>query len=205
MDPEQSPAYVVLVPVKPWAHAKTRLTTHDGARRRALVEGFARDVVASAAGCRRVAAVYVVTAQPGFAPDGARTLPDLGRGDLNAALSAADEHVRTENPWAAVAALCADLPCLLPDDLAVALDESAGRRGFVADLAGTGTTLLVAAPGAPLVPMFGAGSARAHEDHGARPVLAEVATLRLDVDTGDDLDLAVRRGVGPNTAGALAT
>ena len=104
--------------------------------------------------------------------------------------------MRLVDPDVAVAAMCADLPSLRAEDLTDALSAGLTPRWFVADAPGTGTTLLAAGPGVDLEPHFGAGSARRHEESGAAPVRAEVATLRRDVDTEDDLAAARALGVG---------
>jgi 2-phospho-L-lactate guanylyltransferase len=67
------------------------------------------------------------------------------------------------------------------------------------DRAGTGTTLLAAAPGAALTPAYGAGSRAVHLASGAVE-LPGAAGLRLDVDTPDDLAAALLLGVGAATA-----
>jgi 2-phospho-L-lactate guanylyltransferase len=75
----------------------------------------------------------------------------------------------------------------------------------VVDQPGTGTTLLAAAPGVPLDPHFGVGSARAHEESGAVPIeLPGIDSVRRDVDTAADLAHAVQLGVGPATADVLS-
>jgi 2-phospho-L-lactate guanylyltransferase len=98
--------------------------------------------------------------------------------------------------------MLADLPCLRTPDLETALSQAAaqGRRAFVADAAGTGTTLLAAPAGVELDPRFGPGSAAAHAASGAHAITGPLASLRLDVDTTDDLDRALRLGAGPETA-----
>ena len=149
--------------------------------------------------------VHVVTDDPGFSVEGTRRLPDEGDGDLNRALHHASLRVRLAEPGLAVAAMCADLPSLRTEDLTAALGAGLTPRWFVADADGTGTTLLAAAPGVGLDPHFGAGSARRHEESGAAPVRAELATLRRDVDTEDDLLAARALGVGVHTARALET
>ncbi|MGH3907155.1 MAG: 2-phospho-L-lactate guanylyltransferase, partial [Pseudonocardiaceae bacterium] len=65
------------------------------------------------------------------------------------------------------------------------------------------TTLLLAAPGTPLAPRFGAGSAAAHETGGAVPVGLSLPTLRCDVDTESDLAEARTLGLGRRTAALL--
>jgi len=132
-------------------------------------------------------------------------VPDDGGGDLNRALAGARDRV--VSPGQATAVMLADLPCLRADDLEEALTVSweSGTRRYVADAAGTGTTLLAAPPGEALDPRFGRDSARAHEASGAQAIGGGLASLRLDVDTTDDLRRALRFGVGPHTAAAAAT
>jgi len=141
--------------------------------------------------------------EPGFEIDGAARLPDEGDGDLNRALVHASLRVRLRQPGWGVAAMCADLPCVNAEDLQTALGSGLTQRWFVADAAGTGTTLLAAAPGVDLDPHFGADSARRHERSGAASVRAQVASLRRDVDTEVDLTSARALGVGPHTTKVL--
>jgi 2-phospho-L-lactate guanylyltransferase len=202
-----SGTFALLVPVKAWDRAKTRMvepTSLSRALTRELAGAFARDAIAAAAAADRVSRLYVVTDQPDFTAPGVTVLPDEGAGDLNAALRAAALRVRAHHPGLGIAAMCADLPCLRAEDLGVALDEPAADRWFVADAAGSGTTLLAASPEADLGPAFGVGSAARHESSGARAVRAAVESLRLDVDTTDDLRRAVTLGVGPHTADVVA-
>jgi 2-phospho-L-lactate guanylyltransferase len=69
----------------------------------------------------------------------------------------------------------------------------------VVDSAGTGTTLLAAAPGIALAPEYGLSSRATHLRSGAVE-LPGAPGLRLDVDTPDDLAEALRLGVGEATA-----
>ncbi|MGO4258816.1 2-phospho-L-lactate guanylyltransferase [Marmoricola sp. RAF53] len=200
-------ALTLLVPVKDGRGAKTRLGVDGDGQRRRLMAAFARDAVTAALGCAWVDVVVVGDASIG-ADLGVEVLPDEGEGDLNRALSRAADRVRArpDGDRRAVAAMLADLPCLVAGDLgsALALASEAGERAFVADAAGTGTTLLVARAGVGLDPRFGAGSARAHRDSGAVALDAPLPSLRLDVDTTDDLAAALRFGVGVHTATAAA-
>jgi 2-phospho-L-lactate guanylyltransferase len=196
--------FVLLVPLKPLSTAKSRLALDPETTAR-LVRAFARDAVDAALSSPLVASVVVVGDQPDVVGHPAvRLLPDEGHGDLNRALALAARRVRGESPGLGVAALCADLPCLVEPDLTSALAAGATGRWFVADASGTGTTLLGAAPDVELDPLFGPGSAGRHADSGAAPVDGPLATLRLDVDTTADLDEAVALGVGRHTAAALA-
>lgn len=196
--------FALILPVKDWSRAKTRLVPPYPVTNADLASAFARDALAAAIACPPAARVYVVTSDPGFLPDGAIALPDEGGGDLNAALTAAEARVRAECDLP-VAALCADLPCLTPADLRTGLaGDGISSRWFVADAAGTGTTLLAALPGTPLAPAFGPRSAERHRRSGAAPLADPVPTLRLDVDTAEDLSEAVSLGVGSATAALLA-
>jgi 2-phospho-L-lactate guanylyltransferase len=56
-------------------------------------------------------------------------------------------------------------------------------------------------PGAAFRPRYGPGSAARYRDGGAAEiVLADVPSLRCDVDTPADLQNAIGLGVGPRTA-----
>lgn len=197
-------AFALLVPVKALSAAKTRLAL-DGDRTRALMRAFAADAVSAAAQSPLVARLFVVSDEPDLRPlRGVDVLPDEGAGDLNRALTAAARRVRAVHPDLGIAALCADLPCLVEADLTLALTPGPAARWFVADAEGSGTTLLAAVPHTDLDPCFGPGSAGRHAATGAVPVADEVPTLRHDVDTPADLDAAVALGVGPHTATALS-
>lgn len=195
--------YALLVPVKDVGEAKTRLGAVGDERRVALMAAFARDALAAARRSPGVE-VYVVGDAKAAADAGVAVLPDEGEGSLNRALARA--AARVASPTRGIAVLLADLPCLASADLERALDlaTAAGGRAYVADAAGTGTTLLVAAPGIALEPRFGIGSAQAHADSGATALLDPLPTLRLDVDTTDDLAAALELGVGAHTARATA-
>jgi 2-phospho-L-lactate guanylyltransferase len=198
-----TPRFSLLVPVKNGRGAKTRLGGIDAAGRAELMAAFARDAIGAASRTALVE-VHVVgdpASMAGLADDlGVPVVPDEGDGDLNQALRRA--AARVARPGRGLAVMLGDLPCLRTDDLELALDR--GGRGFVADAAGTGTTLLFAPAGTDLDPRFGAGSAAAHAASGAVPVAGDLVSLRRDVDTTDDLDRAIELGVGVWTAEVLA-
>lgn len=198
-----SHSFALLVPVKALTAAKSRLALAGSGQGEELMRAFALDAIAAASRSAAVARVYVVTDEPGFEAEGAVRIPDEGEGDLNRALRRAAGRVRLLDPTLRLAAMCADLPSLTHDDLDVALSAGTTKRWFVADAAGTGTTLLATEPGGDLDPHFGTESARRHEESGASPVRATLATLRMDVDTEEDLRRAVILGVGIHTAAAL--
>jgi 2-phospho-L-lactate guanylyltransferase len=197
-------AWGIVVPVKRLELAKTRLSSYGDSGRRSLALAFAADVVVAAL---QVAAVLVVTddevAAPILSALGAQVVADDPDAGLNPALEHGVELLRSRRSDIGVATLSADLPALVPADLAWALAQvGPGERAFVADVDGTGTTLLAAGPGAELQPFFGHGSRAGHLGSGAIE-LAAAAGLRRDVDTPDDLQAALVLGVGPHTAAAV--
>lgn len=198
--------FVLLVPVKAWPRAKSRLEV-PGVAVPELAAAFAADALHSARLARQVREVVVVTDSDAFTADGVTVVADRGSGDLNAALRAAVEDVAARHGGdVSVAAMCADLPCLLTADLDAALEQAHahGGRAYVADAEGTGTTLLAAPAGIALDPRFGVGSAASHGASGAAAIDLAVPTLRRDVDTRVDLASAVTLGVGPHTRAVLA-
>jgi 2-phospho-L-lactate/phosphoenolpyruvate guanylyltransferase len=198
-----SQKFALLVPIKALTHAKSRLRSPVVERRAELMRAFAQDALAAAVRSDAVGQVYVVTDEPGFDVDGILRLPDEGDGDLNRALVHAAVRARLEAPTNGVAAICADLPSLVHTELTAGLSSGLSPRWFVADTAGSGTTLLAAGPGVDLDPHFGPESSRRHEESGAVPVRADLPTLRRDVDTDDDLIEAIALGVGPHTRAVL--
>jgi 2-phospho-L-lactate guanylyltransferase len=196
--------WTVLVPVKSLPEAKSRLTgaSGDPAAHARLVRAIRADTVAAARAADGVARLMLVVDGPGADASGELTFVQAAPG-LNAALAEAADEAHARWPHDAVAALVGDLPALRPEELAAALAAAATHeRAFVADAAGTGTTLLTAVPGSAFLPRFGAGSARRHA--GIATGLDAAPGLRCDVDTADDLDAAIALGVGRQTRTELA-
>jgi 2-phospho-L-lactate guanylyltransferase len=200
----------LVITVKSLGLAKSRLLgaadrgLGDRAAHEALALALVRDTAAAALATPNVRQVLVVTSDPTVTEvltgDGVATTPDLPDAGLNAAVAHGAHLLLRADPRAVVGVLQADLPALRSEQLAEALAAAAGRRAFCADRQGTGTTLLVAAPGGPLEPRFGPGSAAAHMASGAVLVGTGLATLRCDVDTADDLAVARTLGLGEHTA-----
>jgi 2-phospho-L-lactate guanylyltransferase len=130
-------------------------------------------------------------------------MPDGVSEDLNASLVLA--AMEAGRRWAELTpvALCADLPCLTADQLEEALAQKPGQPRFVADDQGDGTTLYTA-PREQFAPRFGPRSAALHEEAGGWPLEGALPGLRLDVDDSADLATAVRLGLGPHSAAAVA-
>lgn len=195
----------VVIPVKRLPEAKSRLAL-SGERRAALALAFASDTVAAAAASPLVAAVFAVTGDEAVSRRlsalGARILSDDVPG-LNAAFESGRERALADNPRRRVAALTADLPGLRTADLTAALAAVPDGRAFVADAPGSGTTLLLSDTDGTLAARFGPNSRYAHERSGATLLSGAGQSLRRDVDTVEDLQDAIRLGVGEHTAAAL--
>jgi len=199
-------AWGAVVPVKLLALAKSRLSSYGDSARTDLALAFADDVVAAALACPAVRRVVVVTddvrAAEALRRPGTGVVADLPGAGLNPALTHGAAMLRAGDPALGVVALTSDLPALRAADLGEALARVAGRA-FVADTDGVGTTLLAATGGVALQPAYGPASRRAHLASGAVELTAP-PSLRRDVDTPADLQEALRLGVGPRTAAAVA-
>lgn len=204
--------FVALVPVKPPAHGKSRLAAFGDEQRSLLARAFVLDTLDAVSTATRVAACIVVTDDHRLAatlsdemPGPMVVIPDGVSGDLNESLRLAAAEARRRWPRLRPVALCADLPALTPqalDETLARVEEMAARQpAFVADLAGTGTTLYTA-PDALFAPRFGPESARRHREAGAVPLTEVPDVVRMDVDDVADLSRALVTGVGPRTARA---
>jgi len=192
--------WTVLVPVKALPAAKSRLVdfSADAQAHARLVRAIRVDTLAAAGAAAGVARIVRIG-------DSADVDHDLlqRRPGLNPALAEGARYARDRWPRDGVAALVGDLPALTPGELAGALATAAEHEtGFVADSAGTGTTLLTARPNARFEPRFGPDSASRHAANAA--ALPAGPGLRQDVDTADDLRAALLLGVGPQTLAVLA-
>jgi 2-phospho-L-lactate guanylyltransferase len=159
-------------------------------------------------------------------PTGSGDAGDPGLQDpLNAALRHGAAVAARRWPGTGFAALTADLPALRPAELAAALRAAAlraaeataaaaagatatasetARAAFVPDAAGVGTTLYAVPPGGEFLPLFGGASRARHAAAGAAEIdLDDMAGLRRDVDTPEDLQAVLALGAGPRTT-ALA-
>lgn len=199
--------WTVVVPVKGMAGAKSRLAAgvEEGHRRR-LALAFALDTLETVLAARCVDRVVLVTSEPlvreplaGRA--GVEVVTDPG-GGLGAAVQAGIAAA----PPGRCAVLLADLPAVRPDELDWALTAAAAfPRAMVPDAEDTGTVLLTGLEPDLLVPRFGPGSCRAHQDAGHRPVEVPAGSgLRRDVDRPEDLAAVGRMGVGRHTRAVLA-
>lgn len=201
--------HAVILPVKPPAVGKSRLARLGTGPRTALAQAFAVDTAAAALACPLVERVLVVTDDHVLAREltalGAEVLPD-GTTDLNGTLAQGAAEMHRRDPTLRLVALCADLPALRPDELTVALEAADPvRMSFLADQERVGTTLVVAPDLETFRPAFGVDSRSEHLAEGAVEIDGiDVPSLRRDVDQPDDLQAAVRLGVGPRTRSVTA-
>ena len=162
--------YAALVPVKPPAIGKSRLTGVTAEARRALAEAFALDTVPACIAATSVAEVLIVTDDGPFAARltglGTTVIPDGARDDLNGTLRHAAAEAHRRWPHLRPVALCADLPALRPADIDEVLARVGPVAAFVPDTPAVGTTLYVA-PYGEFDPRFGPGSRDAHLKAGA--------------------------------------
>ncbi|MET0781638.1 MAG: 2-phospho-L-lactate guanylyltransferase [Microbacterium sp.] len=203
---ESGTRWAVIIPVKPAAVGKSRLDL-PAVDRVTLARAIALDTIAAAAASAHVAQVYVVTEDAAlvtlaFDIPGLRFVPEGDARGIDAAVAAGAEAAGDGMPRAA---LLGDLPSLRPDDLEAALMTAASLpRAVVADAEGTGTTLVTAGRGLALLTSFGDGSYARHLDLGCVPLeIAGSSSLRRDVDTAAQLEIAAELGVGPRTSRVL--
>ncbi|MFF3564609.1 2-phospho-L-lactate guanylyltransferase [Streptomyces sp. NPDC002574] len=203
------PAWTLVLPVKPFTQAKSRLATRHGIRRSDLARAFFEDTLGAVRTTTGVGSVLVVTADRQAAAiarsAGALTVPDEPQAGLNAAIRTAVRHAQHMGADGPIAVLTCDLPALRGAELAEVLDAAAGHaRAFLADHTRRGTTLLAAAHPRWLEPSFEGGSRDRHLAAGAFEITdPQVPGARLDVDTLDDLRRARQLGLGRHTRAVL--
>ncbi|MFJ9590909.1 2-phospho-L-lactate guanylyltransferase [Streptomyces acidicola] len=197
--------WTVVLPVKPFHQAKSRLAPWLGTSRQDFARAFFQDTLEAVLRTAGVAQVLVVTHDREAAAQansrGATAVSDHPSRGLNAAIRIAASHAETLAANRPIAVLTADLPALRSTELDdVLVSASAHDRTFLADHNREGTTLLAASRPRWLNPAFERGSRSRHRRGGAFEITdLEAVSVRLDVDTPDDLRLAHRLGVGPHT------
>lgn len=186
-------AWSVLVPVKPWRLAKSRLTLPEG-QRYEVARAMTLDTLEALTAARLVGSVLVVSADSEVrslaVSLGGRVIedgPSASVDGLNVAVRLGRAWLAKEQPSAPVAVVPTDLPGLTSATFDALLEElGPSKRQHVVDMNGSGTTVLVAPGPLALVPAFGIGSAQAHSTLGSYARLDVDERLRRDVDTLDD-------------------
>ncbi len=197
-----------VLPVKPLRTAKSRLGELGDDVRRDLVVAFLHDTLSAVIGAAATDSVVVVTDDVTLAETarrlGAWSITD-GQTDLNASLVRGADEVLRRTPGSAVLASCADLPALRGSDLDAWLSVPCETsNAFVADAAGSGTTMLRSLALSGFTPAFGHGSRAAHERLGISDLSGAAAPgLRHDVDTPRDLAAVAGLRLGERTRWVL--
>jgi 2-phospho-L-lactate guanylyltransferase len=206
-DPAPTSRWIVVIPVKGTASAKSRLGG-DADDRARIATAIALDTIDVVLATPTVAHVVVVTSvegAPAVDETDAFVVVEPEPAGLGAALELGLQTAAEFGaPGLGTAVLLGDLPALRPEDLADALERAASfPRAMVADAAGTGTTLVTAADGQAHDLAFGADSASAHRSRGYAELPVDAHSgVRHDVDTADDLAALAGR-LGPRTTVAL--
>lgn len=206
-----------ILPIKRYTAAKSRLAgSAAGDARPALAAAMLADVLAALARTSEIDRVIVVSGEPA-AVDAAR---EAGVDVLDDPTDAGHSHAAMLGVDAAMAAgadrvalLPGDCPLLDPGELDGALAGlGEGIAGVVPDRHGSGTNGLLLAPPDAIAPSFGPGSCKRHlglaRAAGVEPVVIEIPSLALDLDTPADLaelsrKLRAEPGLAPTTAEAL--
>ena len=205
-----TPQFTVIMPMKAWDRAKSRLHVEPNTRR-ALAAAFARDTLAGVLACRNVSEVVVVTSGDlvvdHVTSAGARVIQEPADRTLDS-LGSAIRHgiawAAEHRPYAPLAVVPSDLPALTADALGELLVAAAAHPfAFLADANGDGTTILTSRTPDLMRSGYGPGSAERHRGYGAYE-LAAADALRQDVDTLGDLVAADHLGLGPHTQDVYA-
>jgi 2-phospho-L-lactate/phosphoenolpyruvate guanylyltransferase len=202
---------LAILPVKSFGAAKQRLSPALGASaRQALAQAMFSDVLASLRQVDGLDAIAVVTADPAGSAaaraEGVPVLPDPAQAGQSAAASIGIHYALAEG-FERVLLVPGDTPLLNPGEVA-ALLAAPHPLSIVPDRHGTGTNGLLLTPPDAIAPSFGPGSLKRHvaaaEATGLSSAVAELPTLMLDVDTGDDL-AALTAALARTPGGASAT
>ncbi len=201
--------WTAIVPVKPWALAKSRLAL-PSAEREQMARAFTLDVLEVLISSESIRHVIIVSAEQELLEargHGMTVLADrplLSCDGLNDAVVAGGYWALSRRRESPVVVVPGDLPALNVESLEGALELlSPWEQAFVPDARGAGTTLLAASRPSALQPMYGVWSAKQHRIRGARAVETVDERVRCDVDTVEDLAHVKHLGVGRHTAAAL--
>jgi 2-phospho-L-lactate guanylyltransferase len=203
---------VAVLPVKRFADAKSRLDgTLTPGQRRALTEAMVTDVLIALRRTPAIDDVLVVTGDVNAAAlatgYGASVVHDPDDAGHNEAARLGINKAIGSHNADRVLLLPGDCPVIDPVELNLLLGEAppAPSVVIVPDRHGEGTNALLLAPPDVMDCSFGPGSQARHKqaaaDAGAQCVIAPLASLVLDIDTGGDL-AELRQTLGTQLGGA---
>jgi 2-phospho-L-lactate guanylyltransferase len=199
----------VVVPVKAFARAKSRLgPIFDARTRERLARAMAQTILTELASIRDLRGILVVSSEPQmrefcheFDID---FLWDDGRKGLNEALSVAERHLNLA-PGQPLAVVCADLPFFRASEFRqmAARHEQLGTQGLTiaADQYQLGTNVRIATAINGIPYRYGPNSAALHFEEAKKQGIAcqfySSEALELDLDTPTNVFDVVRRS-GPS-------
>lgn len=196
-----------IVPMKPLAHAKHRLSpVLSPSERRSLSLAMLQDVIAAG---RALDAVWTICTDDDAAETAARAGSDVHvdptpAAGLNTSLASITKEA-VASGFAGALVVSADCAAATQDDVR-ALAPGTGVA-LAPDLDGTGTNALWRSPPDAMETHYGPGSRQAHEAlaHVLRIPFAIIPRSRLarDVDRPSDLDALWSLGPGPATRAAM--
>ncbi len=184
-----------VLPVKRLPLAKQRLgASVADPLRLDLARAMVGDVLAALRECAAVETTIVVTRESTVAAAarylGATVLEDTAEDGQSAAAALGVARALADG-FERVVCVPGDCPALDPDELAALLAGAPAGVAIVPDRHGSGTNGLVLAPPDAIAPSFGLDSRARHErlasEAGVACRVEAVASLLLDVDTGEDL------------------
>jgi 2-phospho-L-lactate/phosphoenolpyruvate guanylyltransferase len=202
---------LAVLPIKNFTEAKQRLETMlTPGPRRALAEAMFSDVLTALRRSSTVEDILVITrdntAQQIAGGHGALVLDDEEPGQSPAAMLGV--RYALEHEYDRALLVPGDCPMLAPQDVdaLIALPYEAPSALIVPDRHGTGTNALLLSPPDSLPPAFGPDSCARHiadaEVAGTVSEVVSVASLELDIDTPEDLE--VLRGLLQSSHGGAA-
>jgi 2-phospho-L-lactate guanylyltransferase len=202
-----------ILPVKRFSEAKQRLGQHVADDLRAeLARSMVGDVLTALRECAAIDAVLVVTNEPSVNAAaryvGATVVWDADQAGQSAAVAGGVARALEER-FDRVLCIPGDCPAVDPAEVDALLVRATGTGVvIVPDRHGSGTNGLLLAPPDAIQPSFGPDSRTRHEALARAAGLAlhveRPASLLLDVDTGEDLDVLRARLAGEQ-GGAIRT
>jgi len=188
-----------IVPVKPFRESKSRLAGVLSPDERAhLSRAFLSHTLSVLNDVPAITRTLVVSrdgqAQHAAREHGAFTIAESGAPELNSALSRATDVVLRLGA-SAIVILPSDLPLVSSDDIATFISRAGAAPAIciAPDRRGTGTNALLVCPPKAIPYAFGVGSFQKHlklaREHAVGAEICELASLALDVDLPEDLEL----------------
>lgn len=207
----------VIVPIKSFEHAKSRLgPILDGVLRRQLADTMARSVLGELKQVKALARILVVTSEPTMIRSakslGIEVLWEESGSGLNGALAQAEDLLGGAGHGIAV--VCSDLPFFRAAEFErmLALHNELGTEAvtIARDRTGTGTNVRMVTAGCRFPYLYGENSAQAHAleayASGLTHRLFESEALALDLDTpADAFEVFHAQGSRAEQASAVRT